>query len=286
MFFILEDRKNKQDNLLKNRMLSLYLALLALLFLSSSCEKTPFSETEPSPLLELKSNFASTIEVDSLYTIGDIKIGKTQNLTFTLTNKGSGLLRLGQVAVDNGSYRVLQGFDKQTLKKGERTTFTLQFTAQKGGWNATNVAFFSNDSQNLVFQFRVRFFVREAPELSTFGEIDFPEGINTFDFNDGDKLGTLFRVKMPVNDPNRVIDPATIELVLQARFSATSNQVDEVVKRGFELSFSPDMKTVSYTFAARFGISTHIDLTAWFRLPTGEESNKVTTRFERPAGAN
>ncbi|WP_027003948.1 DUF1573 domain-containing protein [Hugenholtzia roseola] len=286
MFFILKDRKNGKDNFLKNRGLSLYLMLLGLLFVGSSCEKTPFSETEPSPTLELKSNFAAKIEVDSLYTVGDIRIGRTQNLTFTLTNKGGNELRLGAVGVDNGSYQVVKGFDKQTLKKGERTTFTIQFTAQKGGWNATNVAFFSNDDQNLVFQFKIRFFVREAPELTTFGEIDFPEGINNFDFNDGDRLGTLFRVTMPVNDPNKVIDPTTIELVLQARFSATSNQVDEVVKRGFELSFSPDMKTVSYTFAARFGISTHIDLTAWFRLPTGEESNKVTVRFERPAGAN
>jgi hypothetical protein len=262
-----------------------YSLLLGLsLLLLTACEKSPFDEKQDTGRIELRGSLGR-IEADSLYTYADIRVGRSQDLTFTLTNRGSKSLKIGQVSTDNKDYTVVRNFDKDEIRVGERITFTIRFDATKGGYNATNIAFMSSDEMHMVFRFRVRFFVREAPTLTSFGNVSTPDGLNTIDLRDGEAFGTRFLVELPLNDPNEVVNPATVELLLEAKFQNT-DEVIQIVKRGFELTFSPDRRIISYTFAARFGESEYIDLTAWIRLPTGDVSNKVSYRLQKPEGAN
>ncbi|MCA9288362.1 MAG: choice-of-anchor D domain-containing protein [Phycisphaerales bacterium] len=86
---------------------------------------------------------------------GQVDLGQTVTLTYTVTNTGGSTLTLGQVTVDSNLWTIVQQPGVSSLAPNESTTFVVSFTPSDLGKHKAFISLASDDPDEAVFNFRV-----------------------------------------------------------------------------------------------------------------------------------
>ena len=85
----------------------------------------------------------------------NVDVNSSREMVFTIKNEGRGTLTIGEVAVDNAMYTIVQQ-PAQSLAGSAETTFTLKFTPTADGPHFCKVTIPTNDSNENPFVLNVK----------------------------------------------------------------------------------------------------------------------------------
>ncbi|MEZ6233882.1 MAG: CARDB domain-containing protein [Phycisphaerales bacterium] len=86
---------------------------------------------------------------------GQVDLGQTVTVTYTVTNTGGSTLTLGEVTVDSSLWTIVQQPGATSLAPSESTTFVVSFTPTDLGKQKAFISLASDDPDEAVFNFRV-----------------------------------------------------------------------------------------------------------------------------------
>ncbi len=217
---------------------------------------------------------------------GEIVTGFQEFFEFEIENQGNATLNLSTITSNNSSFSI-SNLTQNPLEPNQKGRFAVRFTASTLGENIGIISIQSNDPDENLFTFKIRFSVKEPDFRIDYQTVTLPDGINTVPSSTGENR-TLFEKEFDVINPQNII---ISRAVLRVKFTASNGGSDSFSVTTFgtdgrKITFQNDFDDLSYRQSIRFAEAQYLDFEVYLELPTGQRSNLEKYRLLRPDGAN